>query len=65
MIPYNQCLPPCDGLYLDFERSKATLRVDMAAKNVYFKQKYKDYTRFNGNSSEEAEESERNNDDGG
>ena len=37
----------------------------MAAKNEYLKQKYKDYTRFIGNSSEEAEESERNNDDGG
>ena len=37
----------------------------MAPKNEYFKQIYKDYTRFIGNSSEEAEESEKNNEDGG
>ena len=65
LIPYNQCLPPCEGLYLDFEQSEAKLREDMAAKNEYFMQKYKEYTRFMGNSSEEAEESEENNDDGG
>ena len=64
-MPYNQCLPSCNGLFLDFERSEATLREDMAAKNEYFKQKYKDYTRFIGNSIEEAQESEINNDDGG
>ena len=45
---------------MDFERSEASLREDMAAKNEYFMQKYKDYTRFIGNSSDEARESEEN-----
>ena len=45
---------------MDFDVSEASLRVDMAAKNENFKQKYKDYTRFIGNSSEEAEEPEEN-----
>ena len=50
---------------MDYEKSNATLREDMAAKNENFMQKYKDYTRFKGNSTEEAEESEENNDEGG
>ena len=58
VMPFSQCPPPCEGLYLDFERSEANLREDMAAKNDYFMQKYKDYTRLIGNSSEDAEESE-------
>ena len=45
---------------MDFERSEASLREDMAAKNEYFMQKYKDYTRFIGNSSDEDGESEEN-----
>ena len=65
VIPYNKCPPPCEGLYMDFEKSEETLREDMVAKNENFMQKYKDYTRFKGNSTEEAEESEENNDEGG
>ena len=66
-MPYSdkQCPPPCEGLYLDFENSDANLRVDMIAKNDYFMQKYKDYTRLIGNSSEDAEESEEDIDIGG
>ena len=50
---------------MDFDVSEASLRADMVAKNEYFMQKYKDYTRFIGNNSEEAEESDENIDDGG
>ena len=41
---------------MDFERSEVNLRKDMAAKNEYLMQKYKDYTRFIGNSSKDYRE---------
>ena len=67
VIPFsdNRCLPPCEGLYLDFERSEANLRDDMAAKNEIFMEKYIGYTRLIGNVSEESEESEDNSENGG
>ena len=67
VIPFSdkRCLPPCEGLYLDFERSETNLRDDMAAKNDIFMEKYKSYTRLLGNVSEESEESEENSVDGG
>ena len=47
-IPHDEdkCLPPCEGVYLDFERSEASLRDDMTVKNQYFLEKYRNYTRF-------------------
>ena len=51
---------------MDFERSEASLREDMAEKNEYFMQQYKNYNRFIGNpgkgyrkKNKEKEEKER------
>ena len=52
----KRCLPPCEGLFLDFERSEEKLREDMVAKNAYFMQKYKEYTRTIGDSGNKGKE---------
>ena len=46
-LAFERCLPPCNGLYVDVERSPAEILEDQKAKNVYFEEQYKKYTRFN------------------
>ena len=40
------CLPPCNGLYLDVERSKIEILEDQKAENAYFEKQYKKYIFF-------------------
>ena len=46
VIPFKSCLPPCEGLHLDFERSSATLRKDVRDRNKFFMDNYLNYIRF-------------------